>query len=592
MTITGTNFGTSQGTSTVTFNGVASQPTSWNATSIISPVPSGVAPGTATVVVTVNGTPSNGMNFTVTSAGAGIALVQHASKDAGTSASSALAFNTSNTGGNFIAVVVRAGALNEGIAVTDSIGNAYQTAVQFNQTADGFTFGIYYAQSIKGGANTVIVSGTISATLRFAILEYSGVATAGSLDAIASAQGHSAAPTTNAAVNTTASGDLLLGSAMTGNPGAFVAGSGYQIEESTPGEPGTKLMVEDQIQVVAGPASVSATLGSGADDWAAGMAAFKAAGGVAAPPPAISGLDPTSGPVGTIVTIGGTNFGATQGNSTAAFGGIAVTPSNWTSSSIVVAVPSGLAVGNAAVVVTVAGVASNSLNFAVSATGPAITQQPTNQQVFVGQSATFTATATGTAPLTYQWQETGVDIPGANSASYTTPPTSASDDGSVFQVNVSNSAGSLTSMPATLSVSAAPSGPNVLTQHYDNARSGQNITETILTPANVKSATFGKRFSQAVDGQLYAQPLYVSNLSIPGKGTHNVVFVATEADSVYAFDADNNSGANATWLWKASLIDMAHGAASGAVPMQSTDINCTDMEPQTGITSTPVINLI
>src|SRR6266851_1289275 len=99
---------------------------------------------------------------------------------------------------------------------------------------------------------------------------------------------------------------------------------------------------------------------------------------------------------------------------------------------------------------------------------------------------------------------------------------------------------------------------DVLTYHYDNARTGQNIQETILTPTNVKQ-DFGKLFSQLVDGDVYAQPLYVHNVAIPGKGTHNVVFVATEADSVYAFDADYYNGGK--YLWKATLLDQAHGPA-------------------------------
>ena len=96
---------------------------------------------------------------------------------------------------------------------------------------------------------------------------------------------------------------------------------------------------------------------------------------------------------------------------------------------------------------------------------------------------------------------------------------------------------------------------DVLTQHNDNGRTGQNLNETILTTGNVRSATFGKLFSLPVDGQVYAQPLYKSNVSIAG-ATHNVVYVATEGDSVYAFDADNPRAL----LWHASLIDTAHGA--------------------------------
>lgn len=83
------------------------------------------------------------------------------------------------------------------------------------------------------------------------------------------------------------------------------------------------------------------------------------------------------------------------------------------------------------------------------------------------------------------------------------------------------------------------------TYHNDNFRSGLNLNETTLTPANVNAASFGKLFTYPVDGQVYAQPLYVPGLAIAGKGTHNVVFVATENDSVYAFDADSNTGPTA-----------------------------------------------
>lgn len=124
--------------------------------------------------------------------------------------------------------------------------------------------------------------------------------------------------------------------------------------------------------------------------------------------------------------------------------------------------------------------------------------------------------------------------------------------------------------------------PGTLTWRNDNWRSGVNRQELALAPATVSSSTFGKLFSCPADGPLdgyvYAQPLYVPNLPIPGNGTHNVVFVATEKDSVYAFDADADP---CQQIWKSSLIP----AGSQAVSNGNTEI-----EPFVGITGTPVID--
>jgi hypothetical protein len=128
---------------------------------------------------------------------------------------------------------------------------------------------------------------------------------------------------------------------------------------------------------------------------------------------------------------------------------------------------------------------------------------------------------------------------------------------------------------------------NVLTQHNDIGRTGQNLTETTLTPANVSANnSFGKLYTANLDGRAFAQPLYVSSVTIGG-ANHSVVYVATEHDSVYALDAN----ANGAVLWKASLMDQAHGAAAGAIPEPQTDTGCGDIDSaEYGVTGTPVIN--
>jgi hypothetical protein len=126
--------------------------------------------------------------------------------------------------------------------------------------------------------------------------------------------------------------------------------------------------------------------------------------------------------------------------------------------------------------------------------------------------------------------------------------------------------------------------PGTLTWRNDNDRSGVNNRELALAPGTVSSATFGKLFSCPLDGYAYAQPLYVPNLAIPGNGTRNVVFVATEKDSVFAFDADTSP---CVQLWATSLIP----SGSQAVLAPTQTFASTDIVPFVGITGTPVISL-
>ncbi|HKD65653.1 MAG TPA: hypothetical protein VKB84_02345 [Candidatus Binataceae bacterium] len=119
---------------------------------------------------------------------------------------------------------------------------------------------------------------------------------------------------------------------------------------------------------------------------------------------------------------------------------------------------------------------------------------------------------------------------------------------------------------------------DVLTYHNDNQRTGQYLAEKILTPLNVNSTKFGKLFVMSVDGKVDAEPLYKGGVSIPGHGTHNVIYVATEHDSVYAFDADVAGSP----LWRKSMIP------PDEIP--SDDRSCNQVVPEIGVTSTPVID--
>ena len=214
------------------------------------------------------------------------------------------------------------------------------------------------------------------------------------------------------------------------------------------------------------------------------------------------------------------------------------------------------------------------LSITAGATGSqvSITANPMNS--FTG---TVAVTVTGLPNAVTATPATLTLSPGAAQAiTLAAAPTAASASSTIIFTGTS---GNLThSATLTLTVQAAPltNAPDVTTFHNDIARDGLNLQETILTQSNVNSTQFGKIGFDTVDGKVDAQPLYLANVMIGGQ-QHNVLYVATEHASVYAFDAD--TGAQ---LWKTSVL--------GSGESTSDDHHCLQITPEIGITSTPVID--
>src|ERR1700722_12140583 len=142
----------------------------------------------------------------------------------------------------------------------------------------------------------------------------------------------------------------------------------------------------------------------------------------------------------------------------------------------------------------------------------------------------------------------------------------------------------LTFVLFVFAVPSATARGQVTTSQYDNMRTGATLNEKTLTPQNVNVKQFGRLGAFKVDGAVYAQPLFVPAVEIPGKGKHDVLFVATEHDSVYAFDANRPSDPP---LWYTSFLDSNHSVTT----LSMRDVECPFIQPEVGITSTPVIDL-
>jgi hypothetical protein len=528
VSIAGMNFGTTQGSSTVKFNGTASTPTNWTATSIVAPVPSGATSGN--VVVTVAGVASNPVSFTVTAGLAPTILLGDQNLE------SSVDYNSLGQAQAWPYTASASGTLSSLWFYADSSsGNG------------AYIEGIY--ADAGGAPGALLSSGSIATT---AAGKWNGITLATS-------------------VNVTSGTRYWL--ALLGVNGNVVH---FRDDGTACNSVGSKT----------GLSALPATWAT-AFTWQSCPASIYGTGAAGSPPspPNITSLSPASGSVGTSVTISGTNFGTTQGTSTVKFNGTTATPTNWTATSIVAPVPNGASTGN--LVATVGGAASNGVNFAV---GLSVAVSPKRAALTITQAVLLTATVSN--DVTNQgvtWAATGGSFSASTSASgvavtYTSPATAG-----VYTITATSVADHTTSASITIAVTDLE---GVFTYHNDPARDGANTQEYSLSTSNVNTSTFGKLFSCTVDGAVYAQPLWVANLAI-NNGTHNVVIVVTQHDSLYAFDADSNP---CVQLWKVSLIDTNHGAASGEVTVPAgpsghlVGSGFGDITPEVGVTGTPVID--
>jgi IPT/TIG domain/Bacterial Ig-like domain (group 2)/Kelch motif/Galactose oxidase, central domain len=420
VTIAGSGFGSTQGSSTVKFNGTTASVTSWSASSIVATVPSGATTGN--VVVTVSGTASNGKSFTVlptpsisslspTSGAVGAAVTISGSNFGSTQGSGTVKFNgttatitswsatsivtkvpTGATTGN---VVVSASGVNTNgvsftVLATPSISSLSPTsgAVGASVTIAGSNFGSSQgsgtvkfngtsATVTSWGASSIVATVPSGAMTGNVVVNASGVNTNGVSFTVVSAPNIASLSPTSGTVGTSVT--------ITGTNFGSTQGSSTVKFNGTVSTPTSWSATSIKAPVPPGATTGNVVVhASGVDSNGKSF--------TVTPTPTITSLSPSSAPVGTSITVTGTNFGATQGTSTIKFNGTTATPTSWSSTSIAVPVPTGATTGN--VVVTVSGVASNGVSFTVT-TLVSIGVTPANAVIsIVGGTQQFTATGT------------------------------------------------------------------------------------------------------------------------------------------------------------------------------------------------------
>jgi PKD repeat protein len=510
--------------------------------------------------------------------------IQSNSNVAWTSASSVSAsFTKSTTAGNTIVVAVS--TVGPAVSsVSDSQGNIYAQAVSNGPDA------IWYAGNIKAGTDAVTANFASSSGFGLIYIhEYAGLAT-NPLDQISSLTGTGMA-VTSGAKTVTQGNELIFGYASVDH---FVqsAGSGFSARQTAGGN-----MSEDMIVSTAGAYSANFTQ-NGSLGWTALMATFAgAAGGIGggSAPKAVITANPTSGVAPLAVSFSGSGSTDTGGTITSYawnFGdgqtSTVVSPSH---------IYAATGTYTASLTVTDSGGKQNSSTTTITASGPAdpsigVSISPRRAALTIGQKlGNLNAIVTkdnSNQGVTWSISPVGGGFTPGGSASGANVTLTAPSTAGVYTVTAT----SVTDVTKSDSITVAVTDlAGVYTYHNNLARNGANTQEYALTPAVVGSTAFGKLFSCTADGAIYAQPLWVANVTIGGV-KHNVVYVATQHDGLFAFDADANPCVR---LWNANLIDANHGGTTGetSVPdslVQNVGVGGSDITPEIGVTGTPVID--
>ena len=241
------------------------------------------------------------------------------------------------------------------------------------------------------------------------------------------------------------------------------------------------------------------------------------------------------------------------------------------------------------------------VSLTIAPSGITVSLSPKRAGIVTGQALAVTATINDPAGVSWSAVAgSGTSCSGTGCGTFSSTKTlsgvavtyTAPDAGGFYTLTATSVTDSGQSASITVDVTDLA---GVATYHNNLSRNGANTQEYALTPSNVNASSFGKLFSCTVDGVIYAQPLWVPNVTISG-AKHNVIFVATQNDSIYAFDADTNTSP-CTPLWKASLLDSAHGAGTGEVPVPAASTGnyvgsgYGDVSPEVGVLGTPVIDL-